>query len=77
MPEGQRAYLDRLRCADGNAPTYARGGNLGDGPYGNIIDSYTVMCAGSEPASARIILDMYHRGYVELRPVPGFTIVAP
>lgn len=29
------------------------------------------------PPSAVIYIDMYHRGYVEARAVPGFTIVAP
>lgn len=73
-PAGQRAYLARLRCADGRAPQFERNGNLGAGVYGNIIDSYSVQCANSQPAEATIIMDMYHRGHVEQRPVPGFTI---
>ena len=40
MPSGQREYLDRLRCPGGDAPTYARIGNMGVGPYGTIIDGY-------------------------------------
>jgi hypothetical protein len=75
MPPGERAYLDRLRCPDGRAPRYERQGSGGDSPYGNIIDYYAVQCAGAEPVS--VIMDMYHRGHVETRPVPGFTIVAP
>jgi hypothetical protein len=75
MPSGQRAYLARLRCADGSKPDFARQGSFGVGVYGNIIDAYEVRCDGSEPASSRIFMDMYHRGYVEKAAVAGFTIV--
>ncbi len=74
-PMGQRNYLARLRCANGRAPQFERNGNLGPGVYGNIIDGYSVRCTNSQPAQATVIMDMYHRGHVEQRPVPGFTIV--
>jgi hypothetical protein len=75
MPPGQRAYLSRLRCSDGRAPEYFRTGNLGPGVYGNIIDAYRVSCGDAAPGTVEIIMDMYHAGHVEERPVPGFTIV--
>src|SRR5690606_18827437 len=75
MPQGERAYLARLRCPDGAAPRFERQGSGGDSPYGNIVDYYAVECAGAEPVT--VIMDMYHRGHVETRAVPGFTIVAP
>lgn len=75
MPEGQRAYLSRLRCADGRAPTFQRMGSFGAGPYGSIIDGYEVLCTGSSPARTEIFLDMYHASHVEAAPVAGFTIV--
>jgi hypothetical protein len=31
IPPGQRAYLARLRCPDGQAPAFERTGNLGPG----------------------------------------------
>jgi hypothetical protein len=74
MPEGQRAYLSRLRCGDGKAPTYRRVGNLGAGVFGSIVDSYDVRCAGSQPAQTFVVMDMYFSGYVETQPVAGFTI---
>ncbi|HMO76382.1 MAG TPA: hypothetical protein PKD99_15330 [Sphingopyxis sp.] len=77
MPPGQRAYLSRLRCADGQKPEFERMGSMGIGPFGNIVDGYSVRCEGSEPASATVYMDMYHAGYVELRAVPGFTIETP
>ena len=73
-PSGQQAYLRRLRCADGRAPQFQRSGNLGLGVYGNIIDAYQLVCRSSEAAQATVIMDMYHQGHVEHRPVPGFTI---
>ncbi len=74
MPSGQRAYLQRLRCADGKAPRFSRIGSMGMEPYGNIVDGYDVRCEGSEPATSVIYMDMYHRGHVENEAVPGFTI---
>jgi hypothetical protein len=71
MPQGQMAYLARLRCADGQAPAYARRGNVGMGVYGSIIDLYDVTCPGKP--SVEIHMDMYHDG-PETRPVPGFTV---
>ena len=75
MPAGQHAYLARLRCSDGRAPQFERMGNYGLGVYGNIIDGYAVDCGGAAPGKVEIFMDMYHPGYAETRPVPGFTIV--
>jgi hypothetical protein len=71
MPEGQRAYLDRLICGDGTSPAYARSGNLGLGIYGTIVDRYEVRCPGRP--SVAVVMDMYH-DWAEDRAVPGFTI---
>jgi hypothetical protein len=74
MPPGQQAYLRRLRCSDGRRPEFSRIGNFGIGVYGNIIDGYRVSCGAAGPGNVEVYMDMYHRGYVEARPVPGFTI---
>jgi hypothetical protein len=74
MPQGEYAYLHRLRCADGQAPAVARSGNVGTGIYGNIVDLFQVTCAGAKPVE--VYMDMYHDG-PELRPIPGFTIAPP
>ena len=76
MPQGQRAYLALLRCSDGKAPEFNRIGNMGIGVFGNIVDSYSVRCEGSEPAASTIYMDMYHAGYRETRSLPGFTLAA-
>ncbi|SIO14052.1 hypothetical protein SAMN02745824_3106 [Parasphingorhabdus marina DSM 22363] len=77
MPQGQRAYLNRLRCSDGTPPKYFREGSMGIGPFGNIVDRYAVDCGDAEPGQVKLDMDMYHSGYVEKNPVPGFSIVAP
>jgi hypothetical protein len=77
MPRGQRSYLSRLRCEDGNMPQFQRGGSTGEGPFGAIVDVYDVDCGGAAPGKVAVYLDMYHPDHVEQRTVPGFTIVAP
>ena len=71
-PRGERAYLSRLRCADGKAPAFNRIGSFGKGPYGHILDGYNVKCEDKDPVT--VFMDMYHE-HVEKEPVPGFTIV--
>lgn len=71
-PLGERAYLGRLRCADGNAPDFDRDGSVGSGPYGYIMDLYSVRCREAPVVS--VYMDMYHSDAVESRPVPGFAI---
>ncbi|HEY0043772.1 MAG TPA: hypothetical protein VGB62_04400 [Allosphingosinicella sp.] len=73
MPQGQIAYLRRLRCADGTPPAFTRRGSMGVGVFGNIVDAYSVTCPGKPTQDIHI--DMYHDG-PETRPVPGFTIGA-
>lgn len=74
MPDGQRAYLSRLRCGDGAAPSYERIGNFGPGPFGSIIDGYRVTCVIGELKERQVFMDMYHPTHVEVAPVPGFAI---
>jgi hypothetical protein len=73
MPAGERYYLGRLRCADGAAPTFNRSGSTGVGPFGYILDLYAVKCPG-KPA-VQVYMDMYH-DQPEVRPVPGFGVIA-
>lgn len=76
-PQGQQAYLRRLRCSDDRAPTFERVGNFGPGVFGSIIDGYKVTCAGgAAPAESMIFMDMYHPDHDETAPPPGFTVKA-
>jgi len=75
-PAGEQAYFARLRCPEGKQPFFERGGSVMErSPYGSIMDVYEVVC--DKPPKYEVFIDMYHPGYVELRPIPGFTIVAP
>lgn len=76
MPVGQQAYLSRLRCSDGKAPMFERGGSTGPGPFGSIVDVYSLDCGGSTPGKVSVFLDMYHPKHLENRPIPGFTIAS-
>jgi hypothetical protein len=72
MPEGERAYLERLRCADGSRPAFERHGSAGQlSPYDTVMDIYGVTCGIQR---ATVFIDMYHPNHVEVAAVPGFTI---
>lgn len=74
-PSGERAYLSRLRCRDRSTPAFSRLGTTNSGPDGHRLDVYQVSCPRG--LTTTVLLDMYHLGYLEARPVEGFTIVAP
>jgi hypothetical protein len=74
-PEGERAYIARLRCADGSAPRVGQRGNAGVGAFGTIVDVYPLDCAGAAPGRFDIVMDMYHEEHRETRAPNGFTIV--
>lgn len=74
-PQGQRAYLMRLRCPNGEAPNFQREGSAGSGPYGSIMDIYAISCKGLPPQS--IYMDMYHAGHEESRAIQGLTAISP
>lgn len=72
MPPGQHAYLGRLVCSDGKRPTnIQRVGSFGGNPHGSLMDLYTLSCGARQ---VEVYMDMYHCGYVENRPIPGFRL---
>lgn len=71
-PDGQRDYLARLRCASGRAPEFERAGSMGVGPYGKIVDLYTLHCENGPVR--QVTMDMYHC-VEETRAIDGFEIV--
>jgi hypothetical protein len=70
-PEGERAYLARLRCADGNAARIGARREAGIGAFGSVVGAYEVFCGD---AAGRIVFDMYHEEHVETRAPAGFTL---
>ena len=74
-PEGERAYLARLRCADGSRPRLGVRTDRGVGAFGSIVSGYVVECGGSAPVNTVLIMDMYNEEHREDRAPAGFTIL--
>lgn len=73
-PEGERAYLARLRCSDGRAPAIGARAAAGVGAYGSLVDAYAVDCGAATPGKVNIVLDKYHAGNEEQRAPAGFQM---
>lgn len=71
-PEGTRAYIARLRCADGSAPVIGVKEAGGIGAYGSIVDRYSVNCGAAAPGRRDLLIDIYHEENVETALPAGF-----
>ena len=74
-PTGERAYIARLRCADGALPRVGQRGSAGVGAFGTIVDVYPLDCGDAAPGRVELVMDMYHSEHAEDRAPPGFSIV--
>jgi len=73
-PEGERAYLARLRCSDGRAPAIGARSAAGVGAYGSLVDAWPVDCGAAAPGRVSLVLDKYHEEHPESGAPAGFTI---
>jgi hypothetical protein len=73
-PEGQQAYIARLRCANGSSPTIGPRASAGVGAFGTIVDAFPLDCGAAAPGKVRLVMDMYHSEHREDRAPAGFTI---
>lgn len=73
-PEGARAYIGRLRCANGSRPVTGSRSSGGVGPYGTITERYVLDCGDFAPGRATLHFDFYHAEHVERRAAGGFAI---
>lgn len=73
-PTGERAYIARLRCADGSAPKVGTRGSAGVGAFGTMVDIYPLDCGAAAPGKLGLVMDMYHEEHEENRAPPGFSI---
>lgn len=69
-PTGQKRYLAKLTCPNGERPGYRRVGSR-DGIYGFHVDGFEVLCG---KRISLIYMDLYHPNYIENSPVPGFGL---
>ncbi len=73
-PEGERAYLARLRCAGGARPSIGQRRSGGIGAYGTIVDLFPLDCGAAAPGRYDLVMDMYHEEHREPGAPPGFAI---
>jgi hypothetical protein len=73
-PEGERAYLARLRCSDGRAPAIGARTAAGIGAYGSLVDAYAVDCGAAAPGRVSLVLDKYHEEHPEQGAPAGFQV---
>lgn len=73
-PQGQREYLSRLVCNNGEPVSHFRRlGSAGASPFGFITDIYLVLCDTNNGVMEKeVYLDMYHKDYEENAPASGF-----
>ena len=75
-PLGERAYLARLRCADGTLPKVGRRSEGGAGAFGSVVGLYPLDCGTAAPGRATLAFDIYHEEHHEDRAPAGFRIEA-
>jgi hypothetical protein len=74
-PAGERAYMQRLRCANGTViDEKRRVGAAGVGPYTTMVSVWEVECYGELHV---VHIDGAHPGHVERRAARGFSIRDP
>ena len=73
-PEGERAYLARLRCSDGRAPAIGTRAAAGVGAFGSLVDAYPLDCGAAAPGRVSLVMDRYHEENQEARAPAGFQI---
>jgi hypothetical protein len=75
-PAGARAYVGRLRCADGSRPQVGTPAAGGVGAYGSVTQVYPLDCGSAAPGRTSLVLDLYHEERAESRAAAGFSIDA-
>ncbi|HEX8256318.1 MAG TPA: hypothetical protein VF589_01685 [Allosphingosinicella sp.] len=73
-PAGERAYLARLRCADGSPPAIGARRSAGVAAFGSVAGLYSLDCGAAAPGKSELVMDMYHDEHVEVRAPAGFRI---
>jgi hypothetical protein len=73
-PQGQQAYLARLRCADGSQPSVGPGTGAGAGGFGSIVQRFPLDCGAAAPGKLDLMMDMYHEEHRENRAPAGLAL---
>lgn len=75
-PQGARAYIARLRCADGSRPQVGARSTGAVGAYGTLTERYPLDCGAAAPGRIALAFDFYHEEHVETRAPAGFALGA-
>jgi len=75
-PEGELAYVARLRCSDGKPPRLAPKRPGGIGAYGSVVEAFPLDCGAAAPGKVDLMMDMYFEEHAETRPPPGFSLAS-
>ena len=75
-PQGQQAFLLRLRCEDGSRPTVGQGADAGPGGFGSGVQRFQLDCGSAAPGKQDLMLDKYHQEHRETRAPAGFVLHA-
>ena len=75
-PDGARAYVARLRCADGSTPKVGASSAAGVGAYGTVVAAWPLDCGAAAPGAFPLVIDMYHEEHRETRAPEGFTLAS-
>jgi hypothetical protein len=59
-PEGELAYVARLRCADGSPPKLGPKRPGGVGAFGSLVEAFPLDCGVAAPGRLDLIIDMYN-----------------
>ena len=73
-PEGARAYLGTLRCADGKSPRIGAAREGGVGAFGSILQLYPLDCGAATPGRVELSVDLYQEERAETRAPAGFQV---
>jgi hypothetical protein len=73
-PQGARAYIARLHCADGSRPAVGARSTGGVGAYGTLTEIYPLDCGGAAPGRIAVAFDFYHEEHVETGAAAGFAL---
>jgi hypothetical protein len=71
-PEGERAYIARLRCPGGGAPQVGPRREAGVGALGTVVAAYALDCGATR---FELVMDMYHEEHRESRAPAGLGIL--
>ena len=73
-PQGARAYIARLRCADGSRPQMGPHSTGAAGAYGTVTEVYALDCGAAAPGRVSLVVDLYHEEHAEAAAAAGFAI---